>query len=56
MVLRFTSGEVVFDLEKWPADWETFPDDDLVLLLRTAKPPRLGLPIPHDEPQRTGGR
>ena len=56
VVLRFTSGEVVFDLEMWPADWETFSDDDLVLLLRAAQPPRLGLPIPHDEPQRAGGR
>ena len=56
VVLRFTSGEVVFDLEEWPADWETFPDADLVLLLRGAKLPRLGLPIPDDEPQKTGGR
>ena len=56
VVLRFTSGDVVFDLEQWPADWETFSDDDLVLLLRAAKPPRLGLPTQHDEPQRTGGR
>lgn len=56
VVLRFTSGEVVFDLESWPADWETFSDDDLVLLLRAAQPPRLGLPVPYDAPQRAGGR
>ena len=56
VVLRFSSGEVVFDLEDWPADWETFSDEDLVLLLRAAKPPRLGLPGSHDQPQRAGGR
>ena len=54
-MLRFTSGDVVFDLEHWPADWGTFSDEDLVLLLRAAKPPRLGLPIPREESQRAGG-
>lgn len=56
VVLRFTSSDVVFDLEQWPADWGTFSDEDLVLLLRAAKPPRLGLPIPHEEPQRAERR
>lgn len=56
VVLRFTSGELVLDLEDWPVDWDTFSDADLVLLLRAANPPRLGLPREPDEPHRTGSR
>lgn len=56
VVLRFVSDGLLVDLERWPADWETFPDDDLVLLLRRAQPPHLGLPDAQTAPQRAGGR
>jgi hypothetical protein len=41
-VLRFVSGSVVLDLEKWPDDWERQTDAQLAELLSRAQPP-------HDE-------
>lgn len=40
-VLRFTSGEVVLDLEEWPEDWMQLTDEELVALVRQANPPRI---------------
>lgn len=30
--LRFVSGQVVFELEQWPTDWDALPDAELVEL------------------------
>ena len=40
-VLRFTSGDVVLDLEEWPADWMQLTNEQLVELARRANPPRI---------------
>jgi hypothetical protein len=37
-VLRFLSGMLVLDLERWPEDWERYSDSQLVELMRRAQP------------------
>ena len=37
-VLRFISGSIVLDLEKWPDDWDRYTDSQLTGLLDRAQP------------------
>ena len=43
-VLRFRSDGITLDLADWPPSWMDMHDDELVALLRTAQPPRSGIP------------
>lgn len=50
VVLRFTAGDSVVDLNDWPADWKDLDRDGFALLLLDAEPPRrLGV---GERPQR----
>ncbi len=40
MVLRFTAGDIVVELEQWPEDWRTATVKDFALMLLDANPPR----------------
>jgi hypothetical protein len=37
-VLRFISGSIVLDLERWPDDWDRYTDSQLMGLLDRAQP------------------
>ena len=51
-VLHFQSDSLVLELQEWPTDWESLPDEALVALVRQAQPPRLGLASPTEEGAR----
>lgn len=55
-VLRFTSGDLVLDMESWPPDWTKLREHELAQLVRAAKPPWYGLRPAPDEPHRSGNR
>jgi len=38
-VLRFESEGITLDLADWPHDWLDMPDEQLVALVRVARPP-----------------
>lgn len=40
MVLRFTAGDIVVELPRWPATWRTATVKDFALMLLDANPPR----------------
>ena len=40
-ILRFTSEDVVLELQDYPSDWLALPEDQLVTLARKANPPRI---------------
>ena len=44
-VLRFQSGLRFIDMRRWPKDWADQPDDELVWMLRRARP-RPNTPVP----------
>jgi hypothetical protein len=37
-VLRFTCGNLMLDLERWPEDWQRLSDEQLLALLEHARP------------------
>jgi len=51
-VLRFQSGVRFFDLRSWPRDWADHPDEELVLMLRSAAPRRPTQPPEGVTPRR----
>ena len=55
-VLRFAADDLVLDLERWPADWIEWTDEQLVELARSANPPRLGLSPARFDPREHGGQ
>ncbi len=40
MVLRFTAGDIVVELGRWPVDWRTASVEEYALMLLDADPPR----------------
>jgi hypothetical protein len=40
MVLRFTADDIVVELSRWPADWQTASVEQFGLMLLDANPPR----------------
>ncbi|MFL5605946.1 MAG: hypothetical protein ACJ8AD_05835 [Gemmatimonadaceae bacterium] len=40
MVLRFTAGDIVVELPKWPEDWRTATVKEFAMMLLDANPPR----------------
>jgi hypothetical protein len=39
-VLRFTADDIVVELSKWPADWESCSIEEFAMMLLDANPPR----------------
>jgi hypothetical protein len=40
MVLRFTAGDIVMELKRWPGDWRNASVERFALMLLDAEPPR----------------
>ena len=55
LVLRFSSGTRSLDLEAFPADWFSYPDERLIDLLCTAFPRPTNFDTRDDAPHRRRG-
>lgn len=53
-VLRFTTEDLVLDLERWPDDWHSYDADKLALLLLDAHPAREGVSLIEEQQASEG--